>query len=91
MDFYTSQSTPGSDEKIIKTLSKKGDYIDDWGSVWRIAEPGVIGEVIKPVLYSRFSLKKFKLSFIVSEYRRTMKEIYHRIILLGLILSIIIS
>ena len=39
---------------------KKGSYIDDWGSIWYVGEPGVAGEVKKPFLDSYFKLKSLK-------------------------------
>ncbi len=34
----------------LDTLHKKGKYVDEWGSVWHVAEDGVVGEVKEPVL-----------------------------------------
>jgi len=39
---------PGSHPPIA--LPKKGSYVDEWGSVWYVAEDGVVGEVKEPVL-----------------------------------------
>lgn len=39
---------------------KKGEhYIDEWGSIWSVAEDGVLGEVVKPVLEDLSTLKEF--------------------------------
>ena len=31
-------------------MPRKGNYVDEWGSVWHVAEDGIIGEVKEPVL-----------------------------------------
>ncbi|MGB9683191.1 MAG: uroporphyrinogen decarboxylase family protein [bacterium] len=38
-----------------------GEYIDAWGCVWKVAEPGVVGEVKDPPLADWSSLKSYKL------------------------------
>ena len=35
---------------IVKRKAKKGSFVDDWGSIWFVGEPGVLGEVKKPFL-----------------------------------------
>lgn len=37
----------------------KGYYIDEWGSIWYVAEDGVLGEVKKPALENLAALKDF--------------------------------
>lgn len=37
-----------------------GSYTDEWGSVWHVGEPGVIGEVKQPVLADWASLEHFQ-------------------------------
>ncbi len=49
----------GGEDEIVK-LSKPGTYTDEWGSVWEIAEPGVVGEVKHPVLADWAALAKFQ-------------------------------
>ena len=60
LDFETSQLSPGSSDTTVKMLEKKGNYTDDWGSIWYIGEPGVIGEVKKPAIDDWPKLRKFK-------------------------------
>ncbi|MHB1253234.1 MAG: uroporphyrinogen decarboxylase family protein [Candidatus Humimicrobiaceae bacterium] len=60
LDFETSQLSPGSSDVTVKMLEKKGNYTDDWGSLWYIGEPGVIGEVKKPAIDDWPKLRKFK-------------------------------
>jgi uroporphyrinogen decarboxylase len=38
-----------------------GEYVDAWGSVWRVAEPGVVGEVKRPPLDSWEALERYQL------------------------------
>jgi len=39
---------PGSHPPVF--IPKKGNYVDEWGSVWHVAEDGIMGEVKEPVL-----------------------------------------
>lgn len=39
---------PGSRPPVF--IPKKGNYVDEWGSVWHVAEDGIMGEVKEPVL-----------------------------------------
>jgi len=50
MDIGRPELSPGSDDQDIQKLSRAGSYIDDWGSVWHLGEPGIVGEVKEPVL-----------------------------------------
>ena len=61
LDICTSQISPGWNEKVIRSTASVGYYTDDWGSVWYVGEPGVIGEVKKPILSDWSELKKFNL------------------------------
>lgn len=38
-----------------------GEYIDEWGSVWVVAEPGVTGEVKRPALADWSDLRNYRL------------------------------
>lgn len=49
-DITVSQISPGSDNGDLDRVSGVGAYTDEWGSVWEVAEPGVIGEVKQPAL-----------------------------------------
>lgn len=42
-----------------KATAQAGMYTDDWGSVWQVAEPGVIGEVRTPILEDWSDLATF--------------------------------
>jgi len=39
---------PGSRPPVF--IPEKGNYVDEWGSVWHVAEDGIMGEVKEPVL-----------------------------------------
>ena len=60
MDIGASQLSPGWRDEVIKASAKAGNYVGDWGSVWQVGEPGVIGEVKKPVLANWSKLDDFK-------------------------------
>ena len=50
IDFDRPELSPGSDDEDLRKLSRPGKYVDEWGSIWSLAEPGVVGEVKEPVL-----------------------------------------
>lgn len=60
MDIGASQLSPGWGDKVVNAAAKAGCYVGDWGSVWQVGEPGVIGEVVKPVLANWSKLDSFK-------------------------------
>jgi uroporphyrinogen decarboxylase len=60
MDIGASHISPGWDNKVVNAAAKAGRYVGDWGSVWQVGEPGVIGEVVKPVLADWSKLDSYK-------------------------------
>ena len=60
VDIGKTELTPGADDDDIRKLAKPGTYVDEWGSVWHIAEPGIVGEVKKPVLGDMAGLDSFQ-------------------------------
>jgi len=48
---------PGSHPPVA--MPRKGNYVDEWGSVWHVAEDGIIGEVKKPVLDDLSKIAEF--------------------------------
>ncbi len=48
-DIARPELTPGAGEDT-QMLMKPGTYMDAWGSVWQVGEPGIIGEVKQPAL-----------------------------------------
>ena len=60
MDIGASQLSPGWNDKVVDAAAKAGRYVGDWGSVWQVGEPGVIGEVVEPVLADWSKLDGFK-------------------------------
>ncbi|MBI4024777.1 MAG: methyltransferase [Verrucomicrobia bacterium] len=42
------------------SYAQTGSYRDDWGSVWQVAEPGVMGEVKQPAIPDWADLKRFR-------------------------------
>ena len=61
MDIGASQLSPGWNDRVVKAVSKAGCYVGDWGSVWQVGEPGLIGEVKEPVLADWSKLDNFAL------------------------------
>jgi len=60
LDLETVRSSSDWSQKMEQNIGQPGQYIDDWGSVWNVGEPGVIGEVKEPVLSDWSGLDKFK-------------------------------
>jgi hypothetical protein len=50
IDFDRPELSPGADDRDLGKLSTAGKYVDEWGSVWHLAEPGVVGEVKEPII-----------------------------------------
>jgi uroporphyrinogen decarboxylase len=50
LDFGKPELSPGSDDQDLQKYAQPGSYTDEWGSVWHLAEPGIVGEVKQPVL-----------------------------------------
>lgn len=59
-DIGRPELSPGADDAELQRLSKPGQYTDEWGSVWQIGEPGIVGEVKKPVLSDWTALDSFQ-------------------------------
>jgi uroporphyrinogen decarboxylase len=60
MDIGRAELASGADEQRLKRLAKPGTYTDEWSSVWQVGEPGIIGEVKKPVLADWHALRHFQ-------------------------------
>ena len=60
LDIGATQSCPGIDNENENRYRKKGSYKDEWGSVWYVGEPGVVGEVKEPLIDEWSKLKSFK-------------------------------
>lgn len=58
-DFGGIQATPGLTTEEAH-LARPGDYTDEWGSGWHVAEAGVIGEVKQPALADWSALAHFQ-------------------------------
>jgi hypothetical protein len=50
LDFGKPELSPGSDDEDLQKYAQAGSYTDEWGSIWYLAEPGIVGEVKKPIL-----------------------------------------
>ena len=60
VDIGKPELTPGAGDDDIRKLARPGMYTDEWGSVWHVAEPGIVGEVKKPVLGDMAGLDTFR-------------------------------
>lgn len=59
-DFGQPELSPGSSDTGLQRLAQPGSYTDDWGSVWEVGEPGIIGEVKSPALAEWPALATFQ-------------------------------
>ena len=59
-DIGRPELSPGSGAGDLQRLAKIGTYVDEWGSVWEVGEPGIIGEVKKPALDDWGALERFE-------------------------------
>ncbi len=50
MDFSTAEAAYPADQVRRPAYTQPGQYVDEWGSTWRVSEPGVTGEVLVPRL-----------------------------------------
>lgn len=59
-DIGRPELSPGSNDADLQHMARPGAYTDDWGSVWEIAEPGVVGEVKQPAVAEWSRLDSFQ-------------------------------
>ena len=59
-DFASPELSPGTGDNDTAKLAQAGTYVDDWGSVWHLAEPGIVGEVKGPALDDWSKLATFQ-------------------------------
>ena len=59
-DIGRPERSPGAGDDDISHLAKAGAYTDEWGSIWEVGEPGIVGEVKKPVLADWSAMSKFR-------------------------------
>ncbi len=60
MDIGTAHLCSNWLQDVSRMSGAAGNYTDDWGSVWCVGEPGVIGEVKQPVLSDWSRLEHFQ-------------------------------
>jgi len=60
MDLGGIQLSPGQSNEDELRYARAGSYTDEWGSVWMLAEPGVVGEVKGPALADWSRLASFQ-------------------------------
>jgi uroporphyrinogen decarboxylase len=60
VDFGRPELSPGSDDLELQRLRQPCTYKDEWGSVWHVAEAGIVGEVKGPVLADWSALRSYQ-------------------------------
>lgn len=60
MDIRKPYFSPGQSERASGNYAQVGAYRDDWGSVWHVAEAGVVGEVKEPALADWSALARYQ-------------------------------
>jgi uroporphyrinogen decarboxylase len=60
-DFAGCEGVYGPSERARGDCNHVGDYVDEWGVTWTNAEPGVVGEVKKPVLADEAEIARYRL------------------------------
>lgn len=68
-DIGSPELSPGSGDTELTTLAQTGVYTDEWGSVWEVGEPGIIGEVKAPALADWAKLDSFKAPWATIDQR----------------------
>ena len=59
-DIGRPERSPGRNDAGLQYLATPGTYTDDWGSVWELAEPGIVGEVRRPALADWSALANYQ-------------------------------
>lgn len=61
MDFAGPAVRYGASPRARGLQDEVGEYVDDWGCVWRVLEYGVIGEVVEPPLADWSAIDHYRL------------------------------
>ncbi|HHY46139.1 MAG TPA: methyltransferase [Firmicutes bacterium] len=69
MDISRPQLSPVWRDDVVEACRQVGTYKDDWGSIWQVGEPGVIGEVKEPALGDLSRLSHYRLPWHLIESR----------------------
>lgn len=59
IDFLRAELSPTAAAERENQVAKPGTYVDEWGSEWRTAVPGTIGEVCRPAIEDWSDLDRF--------------------------------
>jgi uroporphyrinogen decarboxylase len=60
-DFAGAPVKYGPSERARGDCSKVGDYVDEWGVIWTVGEPGVVGEIKRPILADEAAVGSYRL------------------------------
>lgn len=74
MDICGTAASYPPDVYRPPAYAEAGEYRDEWGSIWFVAEPGIIGEVKKPALADWKNLKHFRPPW-ETLYRRDLSAV----------------
>jgi uroporphyrinogen-III decarboxylase len=75
-DFTTPRYRYGRSKRAKGTVGLVGEYVDAWGCVWRVAEPGVVGEVKEPPLKEWSALKNYQLPWELLDLAYGVREVF---------------
>lgn len=59
-DVDRPELSPGSSSEQMDRLATAGTYTDEWGSLWKVGEPGIVGEVKEPAVADWADLDGFE-------------------------------
>jgi len=60
-DFAAPPAKYGPSERARGDCSRVGGYVDEWGVVWTVGEPGVVGEIKRPILAEDAAIASYRL------------------------------
>lgn len=66
-DFFVPSYSYGTAKRADGVPCEIGEYTDAWGSVWHVAEPGVVGEVKEYPLADWSDLERYELPWEILE------------------------
>ena len=60
-DFAGASAKYGASTRAQGDCSKVGNYTDEWGVVWTVGEPGVVGEIKQAILADESAIGSYRL------------------------------
>ena len=68
-DFGRAESCPGAGDDELDRYSRIGSYVDEWGCLWELGEPGVVGEIKNPLIDDWTKLSSYQPPFDIINQR----------------------